>query len=219
MDTNLIRFLFFLIILFVIYLYVKYEQKKDQRKREEHQKERDEIQREKDEIQIAKRSELYSSIFEIIETDFIWDVCSKCNDQSLSFLKFNSVGTSVYVECETCEKKTWYKAKEGFEKGQEIIEIWEEIKELGELISVDWNEVYLMKGQEDELYKEDRKPIPQSVKDKVWNRDDGRCVECGSNEKLEYDHIIPFSKGGSNTYRNLQLLCENCNRKKSNNIG
>lgn len=27
------------------------------------------------------------------------------------------------------------------------------------------------------------------------------------------------SKGGSNTYRNIQLLCENCNRKKTNNIG
>jgi hypothetical protein len=61
--------------------------------------------------------------------------------------------------------------------------------------------------------------ISQSVKDKVWNRDEGKCVECGSKEKLEFDHIIPFSKGGANTYRNIQLLCEKCNREKSNNIG
>jgi len=61
--------------------------------------------------------------------------------------------------------------------------------------------------------------ISQTVKDKVWNRDQGKCVECGSNEKLEFDHIIPFSKGGSNTYRNIQLLCETCNRIKSNQIG
>jgi hypothetical protein len=61
--------------------------------------------------------------------------------------------------------------------------------------------------------------ISQKVMDKVWNRDGGKCVKCGSNEKLEFDHIIPFSKGGSNTYRNIQLLCENCNRSKSNNIG
>ena len=61
--------------------------------------------------------------------------------------------------------------------------------------------------------------ISQIVKDQVWNRDKGRCIECGSNERLEFDHIIPFSKGGSNTYRNIQLLCENCNRVKSDKIG
>lgn len=60
--------------------------------------------------------------------------------------------------------------------------------------------------------------IPSSVKLAVWRRDNGRCVECGSKEKLEYDHIIPVSKGGSNTERNVQLLCEKCNRQKSNNI-
>ena len=61
--------------------------------------------------------------------------------------------------------------------------------------------------------------IEQSIKDDVLNRDNGKCVECGSNEKLEFDHIIPFSKGGSNTYRNIQLLCEPCNRTKSDKIG
>ena len=61
--------------------------------------------------------------------------------------------------------------------------------------------------------------ISQEVKDSVWNRDGGVCVECGSNENIEFDHIIPFSKGGSNTYRNIQLLCESCNRSKSDNIG
>ena len=61
--------------------------------------------------------------------------------------------------------------------------------------------------------------ISQSVKDKVWNRDEGKCVQCGSNEDLEFDHIIPFSKGGANTYRNIQLLCEPCNRSKSAKIG
>lgn len=69
---------------------------------------------------------------------------------------------------------------------------------------------------EDEQYKSRR--IRQSTKDKVWRRDEGKCVQCGSNQKLEFDHIIPFSKGGSNTYRNIQLLCENCNRTKYNNI-
>ena len=72
--------------------------------------------------------------------------------------------------------------------------------------------------------EEDNKPkrsrrISQSVKDKVWNRDGGKCVLCGSNENIEFDHIVPFSKGGANTYRNIQILCESCNRRKSDNIG
>ena len=61
--------------------------------------------------------------------------------------------------------------------------------------------------------------LTQKVKDKVWNRDGGKCVQCSSNENLEFDHIIPHSKGGANTYRNIQLLCEPCNRSKSAKIG
>ena len=63
-----------------------------------------------------------------------------------------------------------------------------------------------------------RTAIPASVKREVWRRDQGRCVECGSRTRLEYDHIIPVSKGGSNTARNVQILCEVCNREKGADI-
>jgi hypothetical protein len=64
-----------------------------------------------------------------------------------------------------------------------------------------------------------RELIPQDIMDKVWNRDGGKCVKCGSQENLEFDHIIPFSKGGATSYRNMQLLCKKCNIEKSNKIG
>jgi hypothetical protein len=64
-----------------------------------------------------------------------------------------------------------------------------------------------------------REPIPEDVQIFVWNRDGGKCVKCGSNINLEFDHIIPFSKGGNNTARNIQLLCETCNRSKGASIG
>lgn len=59
-----------------------------------------------------------------------------------------------------------------------------------------------------------RAPIADEVRVFVWNRDGGRCVKCGANQRLEFDHIIPLALGGANTARNLQLLCETCNRSK-----
>jgi HNH endonuclease len=63
-----------------------------------------------------------------------------------------------------------------------------------------------------------REKIPEKTRIEVWRRDGGKCVKCSSREKLEYDHIIPVSRGGSNTSRNIELLCESCNRSKGSNI-
>ena len=63
-----------------------------------------------------------------------------------------------------------------------------------------------------------RERISEAVRLFVWQRDQGRCVQCGSSEKLEFDHVIPIAKGGGNTERNIQLLCEQCNRSKGANI-
>ena len=46
-----------------------------------------------------------------------------------------------------------------------------------------------------------------------------KCVKCEKRCELgamHKDHIIPFSKGGKTNYENFQLLCANCNGKKSN---
>jgi len=56
--------------------------------------------------------------------------------------------------------------------------------------------------------------ISGRVKAFVYTRDRGRCVYCGSSKNVECDHIIPVSKGGSNTERNIQLVCFDCNREK-----
>lgn len=63
-----------------------------------------------------------------------------------------------------------------------------------------------------------RTPIPPDIRSEVWRRDGGRCVNCGSNENLEFDHVIPVSMGGAHTVRNLQLLCVSCNAAKGGNL-
>jgi 5-methylcytosine-specific restriction endonuclease McrA len=59
-----------------------------------------------------------------------------------------------------------------------------------------------------------REPIPREIRLAVWQRDGGRCVECGSDFDLQYDHVIPLSMGGATSVQNLQLLCADCNRAK-----
>ncbi len=60
--------------------------------------------------------------------------------------------------------------------------------------------------------------ISQDVKTAVWQRDGGRCRQCGAQQYFEFDHIIPFSKGGASTVNNVQLLCRICNAKKGAHI-
>jgi len=58
--------------------------------------------------------------------------------------------------------------------------------------------------------------VSETTKKIVFTRDGGSCRCCGSVLNLEYDHITPFSCGGGNEVSNIQLLCQKCNRSKSN---
>lgn len=44
------------------------------------------------------------------------------------------------------------------------------------------------------------------------------CINAEPHLLLEVDHIIPVSKGGLSTEKNLQTLCWQCNRSKSNKV-
>lgn len=66
---------------------------------------------------------------------------------------------------------------------------------------------------------EQNRMIPTPVKLKVWKRDHGCCVKCGSSDNLHFDHVIPYSSGGSSLVaENIQLLCARDNLEKHDRI-
>jgi hypothetical protein len=59
--------------------------------------------------------------------------------------------------------------------------------------------------------------IPRDIQFKVLKRDNQICQICKRNvidNEIEFDHIIPFSKGGPTEVHNIRLLCKECNRKR-----
>ncbi|MFH2037680.1 MAG: HNH endonuclease [Candidatus Zixiibacteriota bacterium] len=72
--------------------------------------------------------------------------------------------------------------------------------------------------RENKLRKRSR-IIPSQVKKEVWERDKGKCVICGSDTELHFDHDLPYSKGGTSiTADNVRILCARHNLEKSNKI-
>lgn len=110
----------------------------------------------------------------------------------------------IYIKhSEYLKKKSNYLKEKKFNDLKKQVELFEKILDVE-------------KSLEEE--KISREPIAEDVKIFVWRRDEGKCVNCNSQKNLEFDHIIPFSKGGSNTARNIQILCQDCNRKKADKI-
>jgi len=77
-----------------------------------------------------------------------------------------------------------------------------------------------VEGEEDfqipaSAHPQRRRIIPTAVKLAVWKRDNGRCVACGATDELHFDHVLPFSMGGTSvTAENVQLLCARHNLQK-----
>ena len=67
-----------------------------------------------------------------------------------------------------------------------------------------------------EIVEVKRKIISEEIRNEIFERDEYRCVNCGSNKNLQLDHIIPFSHGGKTVSENLRTLCKKCNLSKGN---
>ena len=57
------------------------------------------------------------------------------------------------------------------------------------------------------------------MKRTAYEQQKGICKKCGKHfelEEMQADHITPWSCGGKTTAENCQMLCSDCNRRKSN---
>ncbi len=68
---------------------------------------------------------------------------------------------------------------------------------------------------ENEVLTKNRRRIPDEVIAFIIERDKV-CQECGREDDLQIDHIIPYSCGGNDSVENIRLLCSTCNAKRGN---
>ena len=59
----------------------------------------------------------------------------------------------------------------------------------------------------------------ENMKTEAYERQKGICAICKNHfelDEMEGDHITPWSEGGKTNAENCQMLCKDCNRRKSN---
>ena len=72
-----------------------------------------------------------------------------------------------------------------------------------------------------ELLFKRRPDQPEDVKARILEAQDGRCAHCGDALRAgkELDHRVPRSRGGEDDEANLQYLCGQCHRDKTDEEG
>lgn len=84
-----------------------------------------------------------------------------------------------------------------------------------------------MSEDDDIPFGEPQPAMRYGVKQSVWRgisrriitRDGGICRYCGScAEPMQCDHVVPFTRGGTNDDTNLVAACSDCNRSKKNTL-
>ena len=74
---------------------------------------------------------------------------------------------------------------------------------------------YLLDGNEKHL---SLRAFPDKIARLTYERQNGVCPKCGRHfeiKQMQADHITPWSKGGKTILENCQMLCADCNRRKS----
>lgn len=63
-----------------------------------------------------------------------------------------------------------------------------------------------------EFVRQDRPPA--FTRFNLFLRDGFKCVYCGAEDDLTFDHVVPRSRGGRTSWTNIVTACSPCNLKK-----
>jgi hypothetical protein len=149
--------------------------------------------------------------------------------QLIEYFNFNDLECCNYVELKNGKEELKDFLKEIFGGSQLIYDLEGDkkakdfkfqVEDLIERINFELEKRILKKVGE-KTKKDKRKFINKNRKliyDNLVERDGERCRDCKNMGRLHIDHIIPLDYNGSNDLKNLQLLCQSCNLKKSNKI-
>jgi hypothetical protein len=102
-----------------------------------------------------------------------------------------------------------------------LVDAWQETVDRRQVFKfkLEIMELLVLSGREREDQLDHDRVIPSAVKLEVWKRDKGQCVICGTKQDLHFDHVIPYSHGGSSREpENIQILCAKHNLAKHDNI-
>jgi hypothetical protein len=159
-----------------------------------------------------------------VELWFMVEPCFKCHEFAMRLLEISPNARSVHYQCLHCKRRI--RSPAGTPDAPRVVEMWNELVTLievynarvaaGEQIVVTVE--FTAPASPLPFEQTTRTPIPEAVRGEVWRRDGGCCVQCGSKQNLQFDHIIPVSEGGATSVPNLQLLCQRCNGAKGKKI-
>ena len=138
-------------------------------------------------------------------------------------VKRNKLGTDYKTDLDECRRKIFMDEiakfnEDDFEDGPFELEEEMSCREFGHLcpayfVSEPFTETKNTRNR--------NRNISYATKARVARRDNNICQLCGKylfDREIEFDHIIPFSKGGSSDESNIRVTCHKCNRQKGNKI-
>lgn len=159
----------------------------------------------------------------LVQVSFLVRPCSRCQEFSMQLVQLSPNARSIQYQCTHCGKT--FHAPAGTPQAGQAIDVWNELlgmvsryNQISKKLPVSLNVRFEAPPAPLPYEQTTRTPIPEAVRSEVWRRDGGRCVMCGSVEQLQFDHIIPVSRGGATSVENLQLLCQQCNLVKGSKI-